>query len=317
MSEELQNAKKRLFSAEGAEKTTILNELASIVQRRKENLTLSGSEASKVYRETMEGLGAEEAKFDIYQKSPEIALNKLNSGEYGLKEADPKKWASLKSEAERKFAQEKTKNAKAFEEAQEANAVERVQSLASGTLQIEDIENDIANGYLSVGLGSVLKGALLSPKIYDPTPKGETFLSVLDRYLDEDENILPLLEVVTKEFSDGTLDDDDFGYFIGEANKRFNKEPINPWLKNAVEAVKNYAFDYGQLPPPYNSFETAAKIIKELIKTSPKDPEEAIGKLIENQKKEMYPGYKMEDLEFTAKETGLTIKQVYEALEAR
>ena len=296
MIEELENTKTRLFSATtDTERELARTELASIIRRRKDNLVLTKPEAAATYRKTMANLALEQAEYDIYQVSPEIALEKLNAGEYGIKKTDPAKWGTLKKEAEGRIAQNTTRAKNALAEAQKANAIEMTKRLITEALQPGEIEEKLARGDITSSFATILKDAALSNKRFAPNPKAEIFVSTLDKFLAEDaeEKIASILETATKDFSNGDLTDEDYGYFIDLADKRFKERrtPRDNWFKNSIDTIKKWVSDYGRLGLPNTTIEITANMTKDLIQRTQgaEDPRDVVKDVIKDQVKEGKP----------------------------
>ncbi len=258
------------------------------------------------------------AKIDVdIEGDAEFALAQLKLGEDGIyADTDAGDRLTKEKAAETKLKRNTEIAKKLLNEKHTKNELDLSQKYFTNELFVDDIQDQFISGDISQKYAGILNTILTTPKTIDARTDDAEMEKLVTAYYKLDESKLDDLREfrlkVLGKHAQSLLSRDDTEFFINKTVDPFTKkkEEAKGWIRAAIDWFRTSLAPKGE----------QAKMINKLLhRVDEKSSEEAIVKAREDiaveTTREVYPGYEPEDLEFTAQETGLSVKEVFDLLE--
>ncbi|HDY68811.1 MAG TPA: hypothetical protein ENH85_13600 [Candidatus Scalindua sp.] len=261
---------------------------------------------------------------DATQFLADVAL-----GEKGIyNNIDAKDRLALETKARKKVERNIKVAKKITNERHTKNELDLTAKYFANELFDEEIRKQFDDDDISEKYAGVLDTILTSPKAVNARTDDATKDKLVTEYYNLDEADLDKLRKfkikVLGLHGAGLLSRPDAEFFINKTIDPFTKqkEEGKGFLATAIETIKGWASTITKTAAIGGPTAVITKMINKLMnRVNEKSPEESIVKaskdIITEEERALYPGYNVEDLRFTATETGLTIDEVFKALKVK
>ncbi len=261
------------------------------------------------------------ARMDAHiERDAETFLEEVRKGKKGIYgDVGAKDRLAKEGKAKTKMDRNKVIADKLNNEKWAKNELDSMQKYFAIDLFPEDNQAQFFEGNISQQGAAVLDLVLNSPNAADATTDDDKEGKLIDKFYALDESDIDKLRAfrieVMATHGAGDLEFNDAKFLINKTVDPFTqkKKDAKNWFQSAIAAGKAFA---------RSSDVDQAKIINKLLhRVDEKSTEEAIVKatqdIITEEQRSLYPGFEPEDLEGTAKELNMTVKQVFDAIQKR
>lgn len=256
------------------------------------------------------------------ERDAEQALADLKEGDKGIyAETDAGDRLTKETRATTKLARNEKIAKKVTNERHTKTELDLTQKFFTNQLDFSEIQGQFIENNISQKYAGILNTVLTSPKAIDAKTDDVTKGKLITEYLNLDESNLDNLRkfrVKTLGFHGaGLLSRNDAQFLFNKTVDPFTQEKKEGkgFLASAVESIVKWAEGSPVLETPGDMIDKLFARVDE--KAAEENIVKASQDIITEKERELYPGYDVDDLRFTAKELSLSIGQVFEMLSKR